>query len=59
MFPSCYYCKKNCVTADKSEKNITNILTNEPQEILKKAATLKNKCYASSNWRCLFNCHWI
>ena len=43
MFPSCcYFCKKNRITINKSEKKQTNILTNEGQESSKKAATLKN-----------------
>ena len=33
---------KNCVTVRKSEEKPTNILTNEAQESLKKAATLKD-----------------
>ena len=43
MLPSCsYFCKKNRITVNKSEGKPTNILTNEAQESLKKAATLKN-----------------
>ena len=42
MLPSCsYFCKKIRITVNKSEGKPTKILTNEAQESLKKAATLK------------------
>ena len=43
MFPRCcYFCKTNRITVNKSEQKPTNILTNEAQESLKRAATSKH-----------------
>ena len=43
MFPRCsYFCKNNRITVNKSEQKPTNILTNEAQESLKRAATSKH-----------------
>ena len=43
MFPRCcYFCKNNRITVNKSEQKLTNILTNEAQESLKRAATSKH-----------------
>ena len=42
MFLSCYFCKKNRIILNKSEEKLTNILTHEAQEILKKVVALPN-----------------
>ena len=43
MFPRCcYFCKNNRITVNKSEQKPTNILTNEAQESLKRAAASKH-----------------
>ena len=52
MFPSCCsFCKKKKIkTVNKSDEKPTNILTNEGQQSLKKAATLKNDYVMRYAW---------